>query len=301
MRLLLATLAAAVAACLAVVAPVSAEDDASDHWTEFRSSVSADVQAIKDLIAYSNQTATTEAELLSRIDGLTNRLDASLARYRQPHPTAGSADAELAVQLYVGAIETYDTALGNYRTALLNRNRGEASLAVDQLNSAQTTLNTAIGQLRSTNPGGGGSSSDERQVREWLIGIKPQLDLYIAAKKVLVDNYADLFRLYTSVPTGEFQHVVVGKYRVNPQAAQLIQEQIHQFVEESLRKERANSYDPYAVLGVSRSDDMNVIKEQYFHLAKQYHPDTSKQDTAEQFRVINEAYTSILREHRVAR
>lgn len=47
----------------------------------------------------------------------------------------------------------------------------------------------------------------------------------------------------------------------------------------------------FAVLGVSRDADPATIKAAYRRLAKQWHPDTSKEpDTAETFKAINEAY-----------
>lgn len=41
---------------------------------------------------------------------------------------------------------------------------------------------------------------------------------------------------------------------------------------------RASTDDPYYVLGVMRGEPLKKIKIQYFHLAKQYHPDLNPDD-----------------------
>ncbi|GAX19990.1 curved DNA-binding protein [Fistulifera solaris] len=54
----------------------------------------------------------------------------------------------------------------------------------------------------------------------------------------------------------------------------------------------AGKKDFYEVLGVSRTADKAEIKKAYFKLAKQYHPDTNRDDkeAAEKFKTVTEAY-----------
>ena len=52
--------------------------------------------------------------------------------------------------------------------------------------------------------------------------------------------------------------------------------------------------DYYAVLGVPRDADLDQIKKAYRKLARQYHPDVSKEPNAEaQFKEAGEAYATL--------
>src|ERR1051325_10875480 len=52
--------------------------------------------------------------------------------------------------------------------------------------------------------------------------------------------------------------------------------------------------DYYSILGVPRDADANAIKKAYRKLAHQYHPDVSKDSTAEEkFKEISEAYQTL--------
>jgi preprotein translocase subunit Sec63 len=47
--------------------------------------------------------------------------------------------------------------------------------------------------------------------------------------------------------------------------------------------------DYYAILGLTKTVDQNLIKKEYYKLAKQYHPDVNP-SASEKFKLINEAY-----------
>jgi hypothetical protein len=59
-----------------------------------------------------------------------------------------------------------------------------------------------------------------------------------------------------------------------------------------------SNYDLYKksfkILGLSETNDINIIKKQYRKLVKQYHPDKSG-ESAEQFYPINNAYQLLIR------
>lgn len=138
-----------------------------------------------------------------------------------------------------------------------------------------------------------------RQLFEYITKVKPELDVYISAEKILIDHYADLYRLYTSIPADEFKYTVVGKYHVSDKVARFIHQRIFEFETSAKHEERVEGYDPYETLGVNKDDSLETIKNKYRELAKKYHPDISKSNTEEEFKKINNAYTSILREHGV--
>jgi len=57
--------------------------------------------------------------------------------------------------------------------------------------------------------------------------------------------------------------------------------------------DRSGAPDYYALLGVARDADGEIIRAAYLVLAKRYHPDTATaaiQDSVENFRLIGEAY-----------
>lgn len=57
--------------------------------------------------------------------------------------------------------------------------------------------------------------------------------------------------------------------------------------------------DYYEILGVSRTSDADEIKRAYRRLAREYHPDVSKEDGAdEKFKELNEAYTVLSDENK---
>jgi DnaJ like chaperone protein len=65
---------------------------------------------------------------------------------------------------------------------------------------------------------------------------------------------------------------------------------------------KANIEDAYKLLGVSKNDDMSVIKKAYRKLVRQYHPDIIKsqgkdeaymQEATEKTQEINQAYEMI--------
>src|SRR4051812_5108103 len=60
--------------------------------------------------------------------------------------------------------------------------------------------------------------------------------------------------------------------------------------------------DYYEVLGISRAASPEEIKQAFRKLARQYHPDVSKEDNAEeQFKEINEAYSVLSDQEKRAR
>lgn len=54
--------------------------------------------------------------------------------------------------------------------------------------------------------------------------------------------------------------------------------------------------NPYRVLGIAPWKSMKEIKKRYNSLLLKYHPDKSKRDTAEQFRLIQTSYEKIKKE-----
>lgn len=49
----------------------------------------------------------------------------------------------------------------------------------------------------------------------------------------------------------------------------------------------------YLVLGVNQNSSQNEVKAAYIRLARQYHPDKSKDAGAQSFVAIHDAYTAI--------
>jgi len=60
--------------------------------------------------------------------------------------------------------------------------------------------------------------------------------------------------------------------------------------------------DYYIVLGISRSADLNRIKQAYRRVAKKYHPDkTHTEQSAKKFREVREAYETLSDEEKRTR
>lgn len=146
-----------------------------------------------------------------------------------------------------------------------------------------------------------GTISLIRQLYAYFKKVKPELDIYIAAEKLLIDNYADLLRLYSTLSAEDFEHIIAGKYNVNHKVSKFLHSRIHEYINSARTQAQQVNYDPYEIMEVNKTDSLETIKAKYRELAKKYHPDISKSNTEAQFKQINDAYTTILKERGVSK
>jgi DnaJ-domain-containing protein 1 len=108
--------------------------------------------------------------------------------------------------------------------------------------------------------------------------------IYTIIKKLKRNNVINFFIFSKARKGSHFNY-----YKLDEQTAEL-------FIKGTW--EILSNYDLYKksfkILGLSETNDINIIKQQYRKLVKQYHPDKSG-ESAEQFYPINNAYQLLMR------
>lgn len=135
--------------------------------------------------------------------------------------------------------------------------------------------------------------------------LRPQIQQLIKVEGILVDHYSEVIGLFLYLSEKEFIAVIKSKFDIDEGSAKQVVDRLDEVVQEfkkqqrksqdSPKKENTNAYNPYEILGLSKSATLDDVKSQFRKLAKQFHPDVSKDDGTK-FKEIMSAYTYILNE-----